>query len=66
MIDENFVLVDATEKHFLYYNTETQVLSISNGLKSYGVNIDKLGDEIFREGDKDVKRQHGKEYKNPQ
>ena len=45
--DENTILVDSTKKYSLYYNTETQIISITDGNKQYGVNIDILGDETF-------------------
>jgi len=45
--DKNTILVDATDKYSLYYNTESKIISISNGIEQYGVNVESLGNSLF-------------------
>lgn len=45
--DKNTILVDTTDKYSLYYNTESKIISISNGIEQYGVNVESLGNSLF-------------------
>lgn len=47
---ENSFLIDSTPMYSLYYDTEHQIVSITDEQVTYGVNIDKLGSDLFQKG----------------
>lgn len=58
-------LVGGCHKYALYYNDATNIISVSNGKRTVGVNITKLGDSVFEEeGGNDSGEQGNKENEN--
>lgn len=45
---EGKVVIDVTDRYSLLYDKDSQTIFISDESTSYSVNIDKLGDELFK------------------